>query len=197
MLEKSAQRRLAYDARRLQPNKSILSQQICEKLINLPEYQTASVVMWYVDCRSEVRTRQNLTSILQSDKKIVAPYCTQDEFSKPKLGLWLLQDMNELRPGKWDILEPPKQRWQETGKQIQVEQLDLIVVPGVGFDRQGGRLGNGAGYYDRLLAKVRKDALLVGIAFESQLLESITMDEHDIFMDKVITETEIYSGKGR
>ena len=78
-----------------------------------------------------------------------------------------------------------------------VQELDLIMVPGVAFARDGGRLGNGAGYYDRLLKSVRADAVLAGVCYQSQLFDDVVMDKHDVYMDKVITETGIYSGKGR
>ena len=128
---------------------------------------------------------------------MVIPYCTKDEQGRNKLGLWRLEDFAELVPGMWGILEPPRQRWGEAGKEIAPEQLDLIMVPGVGFDRDGGRLGNGAGYYDRLLASVRADAVLSAVCYESQLLEQVAMEPHDVAMDTVMTEKTIYTGKGR
>jgi 5-formyltetrahydrofolate cyclo-ligase len=97
----------------------------------------------------------------------------------------------------WGILEPPKQRWGELGKEISPEQIDCIMVPGVAFDRNGGRLGNGAGYYDRLLKNVRADVRLIGACFESQLVERVVMDAHDVSIDYVITEKNLYTGKGR
>jgi 5-formyltetrahydrofolate cyclo-ligase len=71
------------------------------------------------------------------------------------------------------------------------------MVPGVGFDRRGGRMGNGQGYYDRLLENARPDAPLIALCFESQMFPEILVGPHDIFMDKVITEKAIYEGKGR
>nr|WP_305906771.1 5-formyltetrahydrofolate cyclo-ligase [Methylomarinum sp. Ch1-1]MDP4519477.1 5-formyltetrahydrofolate cyclo-ligase [Methylomarinum sp. Ch1-1] len=71
------------------------------------------------------------------------------------------------------------------------------MAPGVAFDCNGGRLGHGAGYYDRLLENVREDAVVAGVCYQAQLLESVAMDSHDVYMDKVITETAVYRGKGR
>lgn len=197
MERKSAMRRQAYDARAAQPDKDAVSAVVCEKFVTLPEYQRAHTVMWYLDCRSETRTRAAIPAALESDKKIVVPYCTVDQNGENKLGLWYLESMGELIIGKWNILEPPKERWGETGKEIEPEELDLVMVPGVGFDRRGGRMGNGQGYYDRLLIKIRPDAPLVAICYESQLFDEILVGPHDIFMDKVITEKAIYNGKGR
>jgi 5-formyltetrahydrofolate cyclo-ligase len=197
MERKGKMRREAYDARNAQENKDELSKVIVEKFINLPEYAAAGTIMWYLDVRSEVRTRHMIGDAVNSDKKIVVPYCTVDEKGDNKLGLWHLESMDELVVGKWKILEPPKDRWGEKGKEVEPKELDLIMVPGVGFDQRGGRMGNGQGYYDRLLENARPDAPLVALCFESQMFPEILVGPHDIFMDKVITEKAIYEGKGR
>ena len=194
---KSAMRRQAYDARAAQPDKDQVSAIICDKFVGLTEYEQAQTIMWYLDCRSEARTRAAIPAALESDKKIVVPYCTVDENGENKLGLWYLENMDELIIGKWNILEPPKQRWGEAGKEVEPEDLDLVMVPGVGFDRIGGRMGNGQGYYDRLLQRARPNAPLIALCYESQLFDTILVGPHDIFMDKVITEQAIYNGKGR
>lgn len=194
---KDQQRRIAYDARTAQIDKDAVSRIICDRFITHPAYKQAETVMWYIHCRSEVRTVPALLRELATGKRMVIPYCTKDEQGNNKLGLWWLEDFAELVPGMWGILEPPRQRWGEGGKEIAPEQLDLIMVPGVGFDRDGGRLGNGAGYYDRLLMSVRADAVLIAVCYESQLFEQIAMEPHDVAMDTVMTEKTIYTGKGR
>ncbi|PPK74952.1 5-formyltetrahydrofolate cyclo-ligase [Methylobacter tundripaludum] len=194
---KSRQRRKAYDVRNEQIDKGVMSRIICAQFVAHPVYQQAKTVMWYVHCRSEVRTQSALLGELDAGKSMVIPYCTKDEQGHNKLGLWWLEDFAELVPGMWGILEPPKQRWGELGKEVAPEQLDCVMVPGVAFDRNGGRLGNGAGYYDRLLKGVRADAALIGVCFESQLVEQVAMDAHDVAMDIVMTEKNLYAGKGR
>lgn len=194
---KSELRRMACDARNNQVNPDELSQIICENFISQPFYQQVSTVMWYINCRSEVRTQAMILQELATSKTLVVPYCTKNKQGQNSLGLWHLQNFDELVCGTWGILEPPKQRWGEPGKEVHPSQLDCILVPGVGFDRQGGRLGNGGGYYDRLLACVRSDTVLAAACFESQLLEQIVMEPHDVPMDYVITEKTIYAGTGR
>lgn len=71
------------------------------------------------------------------------------------------------------------------------------MVPGVGFDREGGRMGNGQGYYDRLLEACRPDAPLIAPCYEGQLFDKILVAPHDVYMDKIVTEKEVYNGKGR
>jgi len=192
MIEKTIQRRIAYDARNSQPNKNEFSQIICDKFISQAVYRQANTILWYLHCRSEVKTLDSVIKQLSQPKKIVIPYCTKDQNNQNKLGLWWLEDIAELVAGTWDILEPPKNRWNELGKEISPKELDLIMVPGVSFDRKGGRLGNGAGYYDRLLQQVRPETLLTAVCFESQLCDKVTMEPHDIYMDIVLTESNTY-----
>lgn len=189
-------RRAAYDARNAQENKDEVSQAAVARLLESPSYQAAETILWYIDCRSELRTRQALGGALASGKRIVVPYCTTDDAGANKLGLWWLQSFDELVIGKWKILEPPAERWTEPAKQIEPRQLDLVIVPGVAFSRDGGRMGNGQGYYDRLLANVREDCLLVGLCYESQLFDELIVSPHDVYMDQVVTEREVYPGRG-
>ncbi len=148
--------------------------------------------MFYVDVRDEVRTRQALPDALKSGKRIVVPYCLDGE-----LELFWLESMDELELGMYRILEPKNELRTVAAKHLQPEDLDLVMVPGVAFDRNGGRTGHGKGYYDKLLQHARKDAPLVALSFECQLFEQIPAEEHDIYMDKVVTEKEVYVGRGR
>jgi len=197
MEAKSILRRAAYDARNAQENKDRASEVAVATLMQLPEYQAAKTALWYLDCRSELRTRHAIPSALESGKKIIVPYCAVDESGANKLGLWWLQSMDELVVGKWKILEPPKERWGNPGKEFYAEQLDIVIVPGVAFSRGGGRMGNGQGYYDRLLGRVRPDCPLVGLCYECQLFDNLIVGPHDVFMDKVVTEEATYEGRGR
>ena len=194
---KNTMRRQAYDARNAQPDKDEVSRAAIAQFVSLPEYQQAETVMWYIDCRSELRTQFALPQAISSGKRIVVPYCTEDEDGQNKLGLWLLESMDELVVGKWKILEPPKQRWGDPQKEVAPDGLDLVMVPGVGFSRDGARMGNGQGYYDRLLERVRPDCPLIAPCYESQLFENLIVGPHDVFMDKVVTESDVYEGRGR
>jgi 5-formyltetrahydrofolate cyclo-ligase len=189
---KKALRERAHAARNAQPDKEALSFVICAKLVSLPEYATARTVMYYVDVRSEARTRHHLPAALGHDKRIVVPYCVAGE-----LELFHLASMDELAVGTYRILEPRAELRELPGKRVAPAELDLVVVPGVAFDRQGGRLGHGLGYYDKLLRHARPDAPLVALAFECQLFPEIPMGSHDVYMDRVITEAAVYRGRGR
>jgi 5-formyltetrahydrofolate cyclo-ligase len=185
-------REQAHANRKAQPDKKELSRAICTQFASLPEYAAAKTVMFYVDVRTEVRTREYLPTALSHDKRIVVPYCVDGE-----LELFLLESMDELAVGMYKILEPKAELRNLPAKRIDVKELDLIMVPGVAFDRSGARMGHGFGYYDKLLEHARPDAPLVALAFECQLFPEIPTAPHDIFMDKIITEKAIYQGKGR
>jgi len=187
---KRAIRREAEANREAQPDKDATSRLICSKFAALPEYVAAETVMCYVHMGSEVRTQPFLCSTLGAGKQIVVPYCAHDQ-----LGLFLLDRMEELEVGTYGILEPRLELRALADKRVEVGQLDLVVVPGVAFDRRGARLGRGKGYYDRLLARVRPDTLLVAPAFECQLFPEIPAEPHDVYMDKVITEKATYPGR--
>jgi 5-formyltetrahydrofolate cyclo-ligase len=104
VISKSEQRRLAYDARNAQLNKQQISQQILNTLYTTETYQQAEVVLWYLHCRSEVETILAVKIALEKqDKKIVIPYCTKDAQGNNKLGLWHLENFDELVSGTWGI----------------------------------------------------------------------------------------------
>lgn len=185
-------REQAHANRKAQEEKDELSAAICDKFVALPEYASAKTVMYYIDVRTEVRTRQHLPLALASGKRIVVPYCVNDV-----LELFHLEDMDELAIGMYRILEPRDELRSVAAKRVPVEELDLVMVPGVAFDRRGARMGHGKGYYDKLLEHARLDTPLVALAFECQLFPEIPTQDHDVFMDKIITERETYRGKGR
>ena len=198
MEKKGKMRREAYDRRNAQENKDEVSAAAVEKFMALPEYEKAHTIMWYIYCRSETRTKpQLLAEVEKGEKKIIVPYCTEDENGENKLVLWHMESLEEMVVGKWNILEPPKELWGNPEKEVTPEELDMIMVPGVGFDRDGGRMGNGQGYYDRTMEKVRPDCFLIALCYESQLFDNILVAPHDVYMDKVVTEKEVYIGKGR
>ncbi|MCG8653022.1 MAG: 5-formyltetrahydrofolate cyclo-ligase [Pirellulales bacterium] len=185
-------RKAAHAARKEQADKDVVSQQITDRVMGLAEYQAAQCVMWYVDVRDEARTRHALPETLRSGKRIVIPYCVDGE-----LELFHLESMDELETGMYKILEPRAELRDLADKRVNVKELDLILVPGVAFDARGGRTGHGKGYYDKLLENAKPETPLVSLAFECQMFDEIPMQDHDIFMDKVVTETKVYDGIGR
>lgn len=190
---KTRLREEAHARRRDQKNKDELSRQIMAKFFALPAYQAARTVMLYLDVRAEVRTRHDLADALASGKKIVVPWCNE----AGELELFHLENADELSVGMYKILEPRADLRLLPHKQVDVKELDIVMVPGVAFDRRGARMGHGKGYYDKLLEHARRETPLVALAFECQLFPEIPVQAHDIFMDQIITEAQVYQGQGR
>lgn len=191
---KAAIREQARKNRIAQKNKDEVSRAICAKFTALPAYAAAKTIMWYVDAGSEVRTRHTLPEALTHGKRVVVPWCI---IETNQLELFLLEDMSELVEGAYKILEPKTELRLLPNKLIKPQELDLVMVPGTAFDPRGGRMGQGKGYYDRLLANARADAPLVGMAFDCQVFDEIPVSSHDVFMDLVLTESRELKGKGR
>lgn len=185
-------RRQALALRDAHPDKDAASRAICARLGALPEYAAARTLLLYVHARSEVRTREFVARAMTGGRRVAVPFCAGGE-----LRLFHLEDVDELAEGTFGIPEPSKDLRTRPGKRVDLGEVDLVVVPGVAFDRQGGRIGHGKGYYDRLLARARPDATVAAVAYECQLFPEVPMLASDVFMDKVVTEKAVYQGRGR
>ena len=94
----------------------------------------------------------------------------------------------ELEPGVFGIREPVPSRCAPAS----LDAVDFVLVPGVVFDARGGRIGRGAGYYDRLLARCRPGTRLVAAAFEVQVVDEVPREPHDRRVDLVVSELRVY-----
>jgi len=174
--------------RNAQTEKETVSRQIVKRLFSLPNYQRAGTVLFYVDVRNEVRTKAALPEVLKAGKQLVVPFCVGRD-----LELFRLWELNELTAGRFGILEPRRDLRDRPDRRVLPADLDFLIVPGVAFDREGGRMGHGHGFYDRLLAQVPPAVPTVGLAFECQMVSATPMEPHDRPLDAVITEQGVYS----
>lgn len=172
--------------RAAQSEKLRCSRQICHGLLALPDYQRAGLLAIYVALPAEVQTQELITRAWSDGKQVAVPCCVGNE-----LHLFHLTSLAELAPRTLGILEPRAELWQSEARWLDVARVDLFVVPGIAFDRAGGRLGYGKGYYDRLLARTRQDAPKIAVAFACQVAEQVPMTARDVFMDCLITEDMI------
>lgn len=129
---------------------------------------------------SALPSEPDLLTPWPSDKKIILP-----RVAASGLSLHLVENPAELVEGSFGILEPCMKA------PIAEEKADIILIPGLAFDRSGVRLGRGAGYYDRLLAGFH--GLRVGVCFEELVFERIPAEAHDVSMDFVMTPGGIIS----
>ncbi len=100
----------------------------------------------------------------------------------------LLERWDRLVPGVFGLLEPP-----QTSHGALPEEVDVVLVPGLAFDRSGGRLGQGRGYYDRALAATA--AVRVGLCLTPGLVDCVPMAPHDLYMHKVVTPDAVHLGE--
>ena len=158
------------------------SKEIKERLFNLKEFKDAETVLFYISYGSEVFTHD---MILESfyKKNIIVPISNKKDSS---LTLSHLKSWEELSVGSYGILEPRIEKIRKTNP----EDIDLFIVPGVGFDEKGNRLGHGKGYYDRLLKKA-KGKPIVGLAFEFQIVKKIPTGRFDVPVSIIITEKRV------
>jgi len=164
-----------------------MSRRVMVQLMSLPEMKTCFTVMTYVDFGKEVRTVPLISDLLNQRKNVVVPFCEKGE-----IHLFCLRNLNELSPGYFGILEPKIELRRLSDRQVHLKELHLILVPGVAFDPQGGRLGRGKGFYDRFLKKTPKNILKIGLAFDWQMFEAIPMSENDQYVDIVVTESKLF-----
>lgn len=180
-------RRLRQAMRRLRrelADKDERSREIMQRVSGLEAFQRAGCVLFYVDMGDEVRTRSLLADMLTTEKQVGVPYCIDG-----RLEAVHLKTMLELHPGAYGILEPNGQLRIDPDRRLHPEAVDIVLVPGVAFDRDGRRLGQGKGYYDKLLKGLSSRCLKVGLAYDRQLVERVPVTGHDVQMDLVITET--------
>ncbi|MFO7829252.1 MAG: 5-formyltetrahydrofolate cyclo-ligase [Bacteroidales bacterium] len=154
--------------------KKIKSQKIFEQVEKIIDFQKAETVMAYWSMDDEVYTHDFVLKWFK-EKTIILPSVKGDE-----LELRVFNGLDSMIEGAAFGIKEPRQLFKEN-----LNKIDVIIVPGVAFDKQNNRLGRGKAYYDKLLSKT--SALKIGVCFDFQLLESVPADKYDIKMDRVIT----------
>jgi 5-formyltetrahydrofolate cyclo-ligase len=147
----------------------------------LHEYASADVIALYQPVHGEVPTDRVMAHAFANGKKVCLP-----AVEKEGLAFRLVSGHPDLVPGRFGIPEP-----HPDCLPVNPADIDLIVVPGVGFDLAGQRIGYGKGYYDRALHRLESSGRLIAFCFEFQLLDAIKADHHDVVMDRIITEQRV------
>lgn len=158
------------------------SEAIVGSILALDAYRTARTVLGYMTFGSELMTGAFADDALRAGKILVLPLMRRAE---NLLGLYRVRDLGaDLAPGPWGIRQPRP----DTCEPVDLSAVDFVLVPGLGFNAKGDRLGYGRGYYDRLLAGRRPDTALVAGAFHLQVVDRIPVEAHDVRIDRVVTE---------
>ncbi|WP_366922909.1 5-formyltetrahydrofolate cyclo-ligase [Metallumcola ferriviriculae] len=165
------------------------SETIIQKLISLPAYQEAGTIMTYVAFNQEVETKGLIKYSLSQRKRVLVPVTVKKD--RELIPSEVFHFPGDLQPGTWGILEPKP----ECFRPVSPSEIDMVVVPGVAFDKNGNRLGYGGGFYDRFLGKLPKTSRFVAIAFELQIKDNVYHQEHDQPVHWVITEEQVIKAK--
>jgi len=156
---------------------------LAQKVLACSEpFKRARYLALYSSVNNEVATQDLFTAAVAADKQVFYPKVIDQT-----LQFYLVKELVELVPDCFGVLEPI------LGPFIEPQDLDLIVVPGVGFDCEGRRLGYGKGYYDRFLALTSSNCVSVGLSFDFQLKNRLPDEQHDQKVFFLATETRFIS----
>ena len=159
------------------------SQAICAHLSSIPSIATADTILAYLPLAEEVDLTPLLTAWIEESRTVCVPIVTWENKTM-HAGLLPTLDGESLIERTYGLREP------RDPQSVPADTIDVMLVPGLGFDRDGGRLGRGGGYYDRFLESSRSP-IVIGVAFDCQMLESIDREEHDQLMTVVVTPSGI------
>ena len=165
--------------------RAVLSERIARRLFELDVYRGARVVHLYVGAiEGEVETRAIALETLRQGKRVA---CPRVERRPPRLDHYQVRSLADLRQGPRGLWEPDSER----ARPIAVGEIDVVLVPGIAFDRRGHRIGFGAGYYDRFLTRI--EVPKVGLAYSLQIVEQVPFSPRDVPVDWIVTEAETIS----
>ena len=168
-----------------------LSACINRSLLKLPEFQISNKIAVYLSQENEVDLSSFINQSWKMRKTLYLPVL--DQIKKRTMKFCLYQPQNQLTPNQMGILEPPS----GVDREIDPAMLDLVLIPLVGFDICGHRLGRGGGYYDIAFMfckenMLKPDPRLIGVAYEFQKIKHINKDESDVCLHQVVTEEKVY-----
>ena len=153
------------------------SSQLCDIVQSTEDWINSKTVLLYRNINKEISVNSLIEQGLNTNKIVALP---RYESKHGKYSACVIKSLKDLVVGKYNIMEPsPK------CNEVNINQLDLVIVPGVAFDRFGGRLGRGSGYYDRFLKNLK--AIFYGVCFKQQVVDKTPQDLHDAKMDIIMT----------
>ncbi len=159
------------------------SKKACENLVSTPQFQRSAVIMIFLSLPYEIDTTPAVRNAWQHGKTVAVPKVD-----------WRQKNMTPVRIDSLETglaIEVAGLRNPVDGTRVPAGEIDLVVVPGIAFDRSGNRLGTGNAYYDKFFDDRNLVATRCGLAFSEQLIDSIPAEEHDKPMDLLVTDEEI------
>lgn len=189
--QKSSLRKRILALRRAQSSRDIekKSDNIKGELFTFSTFDEAETILFYLAVKDEVQTEKMIEESLQKDKRVVVPFI---DWQRKEILPSEIKDLaKDVKIGILKIPQPKKNFYSP----FSPASIDLVIIPGVVFDRKGNRLGFGGGFYDRFLGKLSDTTKLVGLAFELQLVDNVPSQSHDVAVDYLITEGGIINCK--
>jgi len=163
---------------------------IRKRFYSSADFKNAKSILLYASFRSEVDTLPCIKHALELNKEVILPRVKK---RTGRLRLFQIHGLDDLEPGYMGIPEPVIIK----NREKRLRDIDMVIVPGAGFDIDGNRLGYGAGYYDKLLSGSGKRIVATAFAFEEQIAQRVPGEKHDVRMDKIITEKRTINCKLR
>jgi 5-formyltetrahydrofolate cyclo-ligase len=165
------------------PERAEAAALVCHRLLALPELQTARVVLGYAAFGTECDVDPVLDTLIGRGAGVLLPWVDGDD-----LRIARVRDLSAgVAPGWRGVREPRP----EGRRPARPDRVEVALVPGVAFDRSGARLGYGGGHFDRLLARLAAAAAVIGVAYGTQVLDSLPSEPHDRRVDILVTEREV------
>jgi 5-formyltetrahydrofolate cyclo-ligase len=150
---------------------------IAARILALPEIEPAKTIFAYLSRTGEVDTSSLVRAFLQQHKRVLTP--SPDIKALPHGGLFRVTPCPDLEGHYPPVL----------CQESRVDQVDVVLVPGIAWDRDGYRIGFGGGYFDRLLSMVRADCVSIGLAYDCQLSDAVPREPWDEQVDILVTES--------
>lgn len=163
--------------------RSDMSKKACRTLIDTEQFQQASVIMLFLSLPSEIDTTPAILNAWQNQKTVVVPKVSPQQKHMIPIQIHSLE--SGFSTDQWGLRNPV------TGPPVPLEDIQLIVTPGLAFDKKGNRLGRGASYYDRFFASKQLNAEKCGFAFNCQIVNDVPVENHDQKIDMLVTDKEI------
>lgn len=161
--------------------KILLDKKIFENVIKSKAFIESKVIFSYVSYKNETDTHSIIKYGLNNNKIVCVPKIKS--LSEGTMEAVKIDSFEELEVSALGILEPI-----DTCSVVDAKDIDLLLMPGLAFDNNGGRIGYGGGFYDRFLRNTRKDALKIGIGYHFQIVLEVPMENNDSFIDGIITD---------
>ncbi|XP_077374371.1 5-formyltetrahydrofolate cyclo-ligase [Festucalex cinctus] len=187
-LRKDIKRRVALLSEQEKHRQSLI---VYQKLIKHPKYVACKRIAVFLSMDDEVRTEEIIKDAFKVGKSCFIPRYDQCSNHMDMLKLNSMQDMATLPKTSWNILQPAEDD-KSREEALSAGGLDLILMPGLGFDLSGKRLGRGKGFYDAYLERCfrhpKGKPYTIALAYKEQLCQDIPVDDNDVLIDEVLYE---------